>query len=125
MKTIAKTLGVLSLILLATITFAQRKISGTVFIDGKPAGGIQVEANRTNSSYYTSFDGKYEIQISEKTKFLKFTFLDESKKLIYKQSFGGYQFQLGRKANAEISENRVLSLKIWKPSEGTRHGVFK
>ncbi|MBP7509536.1 MAG: hypothetical protein KA807_17115 [Prolixibacteraceae bacterium] len=81
MKTTAKTLGVLSLVLLATITFAQRKITGTVFLDGKPAGGIQVEANRTNSSYYTSFDGKYEIQISDKTKYLKFTFLDESKKL--------------------------------------------
>ncbi len=81
MKTIARTLGIISLVLLANFTFAQRKVTGTVFLDGKPAGGIQVEANKTNSSYYTSFDGKYEIQISAKTKYLKFTFLDDSKKL--------------------------------------------
>ena len=81
MKTITKALGIFLLMLLATATFAQRKITGTVYIKGQPAAGIQVSANKTSSSYYTSFDGKYELQISDKTKILKFTFLDESKKL--------------------------------------------
>jgi tetratricopeptide (TPR) repeat protein len=81
MKAKTRTLGIFLLMLLTTATFAQRKITGTVYIKGEPAAGIQVDANKTNSSYYTSFDGKYELQISEKTKYLKFTFLDDSKKL--------------------------------------------
>jgi hypothetical protein len=81
MRAITKTIGVLILLLVVSTTFAQRKITGVIYNNGEPAGGILVEANKSNDSYYTSFDGKYELTISEKTKFLRFTFLDESKKL--------------------------------------------
>lgn len=66
---------------MASSTFAQRTISGVVYNNGEPAGGILVEAHKSNDSYYTSFDGKYEIKISPKTKFIRFTFLDDSKKV--------------------------------------------
>ncbi|HPR32370.1 MAG TPA: tetratricopeptide repeat protein [Prolixibacteraceae bacterium] len=80
MKAMVRILSVGFLIIMVHSLFAQRKISGTVFMNGQPAAGILVEAQRTNDSYYTSFDGKFEIEIHEKSKFLKFTFLDESKK---------------------------------------------
>ncbi len=81
MKAMTKTFCAILLILVATTTFAQRKITGTVYNNGQPAAGILVEANKTNSTFYTSFDGVYELTISPKTNTLKFTFLDQSKKL--------------------------------------------
>jgi tetratricopeptide (TPR) repeat protein len=81
MKTIAQKFGVVFLLLLATTAFAQRKISGIVYKNGQPAAGIVVEAHKSNDSYYTSFDGKYELNISDKTKFLRFAYGDEVKKL--------------------------------------------
>lgn len=82
MKAITKTIGVLFLFLVSLSSFAQRTITGTVYNNGEPAGGIQVDAHKSNDSYYTSFDGKYQIKVSDKTKYLRFTFLDESKKLM-------------------------------------------
>jgi tetratricopeptide (TPR) repeat protein len=81
MKAMTKTFCAMLLILVATTTFAQRKITGTVYNNGQPAAGILVEANKTNATFYTSFDGVYELTISPKTTTLKFTFLDQSKKL--------------------------------------------
>ena len=82
MKAITRITGVLVLFLfVACATFAQRTVSGVVYNNGEPAAGIHVEAHKSNDSYYTSFDGKYEIKVSEKTKFIRFTFLDDSKKL--------------------------------------------
>jgi len=59
---------------------AQRVIKGTVYIDGEPAAGITVEAHK-GGSMMTSFDGKYEIEADAKSKYIKFTFIDESQKL--------------------------------------------
>ena len=58
-----------------------RVITGTVFREGKPGAGIIVEAHRSNASFMTSFDGKYEIKADSKSKYLKFTFIDEIKRL--------------------------------------------
>jgi len=63
-----------------TIAQAQRVIKGTVYMDGKPGAGITVEAHK-GGNMMTSFDGKYEIEADAKTKYIKFTFIDESKKL--------------------------------------------
>lgn len=82
MKAITRISSVIILFLMVTsAAIAQRTITGVVYNNGEPAGGILVEAHKSNDSYYTSFDGKYEIKVTEKTKFLRFTFLDESKKL--------------------------------------------
>lgn len=59
---------------------AQRMISGTVYRNGEPAAGINVEAHR-GSSMMTSFDGKYKVEADEKTKWIKFTYINESKRL--------------------------------------------
>ncbi len=63
-----------------TAAQAQRVIKGTVYMDGEPAAGINVEAHK-GGSMMTSFDGKYEIEADAKTKYIKFTFIDETKKL--------------------------------------------
>ncbi|WP_303922969.1 tetratricopeptide repeat protein [Draconibacterium sediminis] len=59
---------------------AQRVVKGTVYIDGEPAAGITVEAHK-GGEMMTSFDGKYEVEADEKSKYIRFTFIDESKKL--------------------------------------------
>ena len=59
---------------------AQRVIKGTVYKNGEPAAGIMVEAHR-GGSMMTSFDGKYEVEAHKKTKWIKFTFLNETKRL--------------------------------------------
>jgi len=75
------TLLIATLALLAVSNaVAQRVIKGTVYQDGEPAAGITVEAHR-GGTMLTSFDGKYEVEAHEKTKWLKFTFINESKRL--------------------------------------------
>jgi len=70
-----------SLVLAAVTTIqAQRVIKGTVYREGEPAAGVTVEAHR-GGSMMTSFDGKYEIEADEKTKWIRFTFINESERL--------------------------------------------
>jgi len=64
----------------ATISVAQRVIKGTVYMDGKPAAGITVEAHK-GGNMMTSFDGLYEVEADAKTKWIKFTFIDETQKI--------------------------------------------
>jgi tetratricopeptide (TPR) repeat protein len=59
---------------------AQRVIKGTVYREGKPAAGVTVEAHR-GGNMMTSFDGKYEVEASDKTKWIRFTFINESERL--------------------------------------------
>jgi tetratricopeptide (TPR) repeat protein len=70
-----------SLVLVAVTTIqAQRVIKGTVYREGKPAAGVTVEAHR-GGTMMTSFDGKYEVEASDKTKWIRFTFINESERL--------------------------------------------
>jgi tetratricopeptide (TPR) repeat protein len=79
-----------SIVLLAVNdSMAQRIIEGTVYKDGEPAAGITVEAHR-GSSMMTSFDGKYKVEADAKSKFLKFTYIDESKKLDLDENSGDH-----------------------------------
>lgn len=64
----------------ATTLQAQRVIKGTVYRDGEPAAGITVEVHR-GGTMLTGFDGKYELEAHEKSKWIKFTYIDETKKL--------------------------------------------
>ena len=56
--------------------FAQRVIKGTVYREGKPAAGITVEAHR-GGTMMTSFDGKYEVEASSNSKWIKFTYITD------------------------------------------------
>ncbi|MBC8004940.1 MAG: hypothetical protein H7X84_05660 [Verrucomicrobia bacterium] len=60
---------------------AQRVIKGTVYRDGKVAAGVTVEAHKSSEKFMTSFDGLYEITVPSSSKYLKFTFIDESKRV--------------------------------------------
>ncbi len=76
MKSLSRITFLFALIVFAAVnlTMAQRVIKGTVYMDGKPAAGITVEAHK-GSSMITSFDGKYEVTADPKSKYLKFTSL--------------------------------------------------
>ncbi|MFY9154325.1 MAG: tetratricopeptide repeat protein [Prolixibacteraceae bacterium] len=60
---------------------AQRVIKGTVYREGKLAAGVLVEAHKSKDQFRTSFDGLYEISVPDNCKYLKFTFIDDSRKL--------------------------------------------
>jgi len=78
LKTI--TLFAMLVALMSFSSLAQRVITGTVYREGKPAAGVTVEAHKSSESFMTSFDGKYTINADPKTKFLKFTFIDDSRR---------------------------------------------
>jgi tetratricopeptide (TPR) repeat protein len=56
-------------------------------MEGKPGAGITVEAHK-GGDMMTSFDGKYEVAADPKTKWLKFTYIDETKKLDLDENSG-------------------------------------
>lgn len=61
---------------------AQRVIKGTIYREGKPAAGVTVELHRSSQkNVMTSFDGKYEITGDDKSKWIRFVFIDESKRV--------------------------------------------
>ena len=66
---------------LAWSAAGQRVIRGTVYRDGKPAAGVTVEAHHGANSAFTDFDGKYEVTTDDKAKWIRFTFIDESKRI--------------------------------------------
>ncbi len=58
-----------------------RIIKGTVYREGKPAAGVKVTAHKCKRSYFTSFDGKYELKADMDSKWIKFAFEDKEEKL--------------------------------------------
>ena len=64
----------------ATTLQAQRVVKGTVYRDGEPAAGITVEVHR-GGTMLTGFDGQYELEAHEKSKWIKFTYINDTKKL--------------------------------------------
>lgn len=88
-------------IVAVTASFAQRVIKGTVYIDGGLAAGIEVVAHK-GGSMMTSFDGKYEVEADVKTKYIRFIFIDETKKLTIEGKPGDtFDFAF----NGEIPDN--------------------
>lgn len=60
---------------------AQHVIKGTIYREGKVAAGVTVEAQKSRETFMTSFDGKYQITVPDKCKYIKFTFIDDSRKV--------------------------------------------
>jgi len=84
MKTVVHKSILISLIFVgfALTTHAQRVVRGTVYREGKPAAGVYVEMHRsTQKNVMTGFDGKYEITGDDKSKWIRFAFIDESKRV--------------------------------------------
>lgn len=84
MKPLFSSINLLTIVLIVMTGIpgiAQRVIKGTVYRGGEPAAGVVVEAHKSRDSYRISFDGKYEIEADEKSKYLKFTFIDDSRRL--------------------------------------------
>ncbi len=69
------TFGILS------INASPRVLKGTVYRNGKPASGVVVTVHKSRATYFTSFDGKYELKADTKSQWIKFTFNDQSTKL--------------------------------------------
>lgn len=51
-----------------------RIIKGTISRDGKPVPGALVTVHKSKSSYFTSFDGKYEVKAESKSKWIQYSF---------------------------------------------------
>ncbi|HYQ58082.1 MAG TPA: tetratricopeptide repeat protein [Draconibacterium sp.] len=83
MKTILRISFLFAAVVIAgtTVAQAQRILKGTVYMDGEPAAGVTVEAHKGGDGMMTSFDGKYEVEADEKSKYINFTFINEKKKL--------------------------------------------
>jgi tetratricopeptide (TPR) repeat protein len=83
MKTFVHRCLLLALVVVGMILSAnaQRVIKGVVYREGKPAAGVTVEIQRSSQKVMTSFDGVYEVQGDDKSKWLRFTFIDESKRV--------------------------------------------
>jgi hypothetical protein len=64
-----------------SINAIPRVLKGTVYHNGKPASGVLVTVHKSRATYFTSFDGKYELKADTKTRWIKFTFNDQSTKL--------------------------------------------
>ena len=103
MKALARISFLFALIVLMAVgsSMAQRVIKGTVYMDGKPAAGVTVEAHK-GSTMMTSFDGKYEVTADPKSKYIKFTLMatNESKK-----------FDLDEQKNT-LNQNRTHDLDL-------------
>lgn len=94
MRTFAHKSIVFALIVMgmALSSSAQRVIKGIVYREGKPAAGVTVEIHRGSQPAYTSFDGVYEVQGDDKSKWIKFTFIDESKRIDLPADVSTYDF---------------------------------
>lgn len=106
MKTlIQKTILFASVVLLAsTLSVAQRVIKGTVYREGKPAAGVTVEAHK-GGTMMTSFDGQYQVDADAKSKWLKFTFIDEIKRMDLAENSGDViDFAMDGKMPGEAEE---------------------
>lgn len=62
-------------------SIAQKTITGTVYRDNKPAAGVTIEIHQGITSGFTDFDGKYKVITKGNPKWIKFIFLDETKKI--------------------------------------------
>ncbi|MDD4108523.1 MAG: hypothetical protein PHH93_07375, partial [Prolixibacteraceae bacterium] len=107
MKAVIRTIFLISAfsIALSTNVEAQRIIKGTVYREGKPAAGVTVEAHK-GGNMMTSFDGKYEVKAHPKTKWLKFTYINDTRKfVIFKKQGDVFDFAFdGNIPTGEISE---------------------
>lgn len=84
MKTLLIKSIFLTLVFGSMVTFSavgQRVIKGTVYREGKVQAGVTVGAHKTNETFMTSFDGLYEITVSDKSKYLTFSFINDKRKV--------------------------------------------
>ena len=106
MKSVFRITLLIAAIMMASVMHmqAQRVIKGTVYNNGEPAAGVNVEANR-GGSMMTSFDGKYEVEADSKTKWIRFTSVTDSKKLDISDKQGNeFDFAFDGKMPGETQE---------------------
>lgn len=94
---------------------AQRVIKGIVYREGKPAAGVTVEAHRGTNTAFTDFDGKYEVTTDSKAKWIKFTFIDQSKRLDLTETSGdeidfSFDGKIPEKVDADLVGVNLKSL---------------
>ncbi|MBK6283103.1 MAG: tetratricopeptide repeat protein [Draconibacterium sp.] len=113
MKTLSRIGFLFALIVFAAINsaMAQKTIKGTVYMDGEPAAGVTVEAHK-GSTMMTSFDGKYEVTVDPKSKYIKYTLMatGESKRFdLGENSVGEIDFAFTGSLPGEGGSEEVVS----------------
>ena len=78
MKTLIHKIILLAFLIgaVTTVVNAQRVVTGTVYREGKPAAGINVEIHRGTKAL-SDFDGKFEVTGDDKSKWMRFAFVNE------------------------------------------------
>ncbi|HRX10513.1 MAG TPA: tetratricopeptide repeat protein [Draconibacterium sp.] len=113
MKTLSRIGFLFALIVFAAVNsaVAQKTIKGTVYMDGEPAAGVTVEAHK-GSTMMTSFDGKYEVTVDPKSKYIKYTLMatGESKRFdLNENSVGEIDFAFTGSLPGEGGTEEVVS----------------
>ncbi|QZT36469.1 tetratricopeptide repeat protein [Halosquirtibacter xylanolyticus] len=131
MKAIFKrTLMLMIAISLSSVAaLAQKKITGVVYKEGKPAAGVEVSAHKSKDSFFTSFDGKYELTISSKSKYIRFAFPDKEEKLdiegkegnVFNYNYGGKPFEAPKAAVGGVNLGSHSELAKAKNADYTRN----
>jgi tetratricopeptide (TPR) repeat protein len=115
MKTFVRKSILFALVVVGLVmsTSAQRVIRGTVYREGKPAAGVHVEMHRSSQNMvYTGFDGKYEITGDDKSKWIRFTSVEESKRVDLPANVTTFDFPMDGVAPEEgDAEEGGVSLK--------------
>lgn len=86
-----------------------RMIKGVVYCEGKPAKGVHVTVHKSKASYFTSFDGKYQVNAENKSKWIKFSLADREfvKELDPNESdYLDVQFPSKKEGDASVRPNR-------------------
>lgn len=94
MKTLVRKSILFALVVVGVVinANAQRVVKGIVYREGKPAAGIEVEIHRNSQKVLTGFDGAYEVKGDDKSKWIRFTFIDESKRIDLPEGVNEYNF---------------------------------
>jgi hypothetical protein len=88
------------------LSASTRIIKGTITKEGKPVSGALVTVHKSKSSYFTSFDGKYEVKAESRSKWIKYSFSGlEYKKELDPNSGDYVDFQLPVKISGPDSAN--------------------
>jgi tetratricopeptide (TPR) repeat protein len=91
--------------MISTGLYAQRTVKGTVYNNGEPAAGVNVEVHR-GGSMMTSFDGKFELEASDKSRWIRFTSVTESKRLDISEKPGDtFDFAFDGKIPSDTDDN--------------------
>ncbi len=91
---------------------AQRVVKGTVYNNGEPAAGVTVEVHR-GGSMMTSFDGKYELEADDRSRWIRFTSVTDSERFDISDKQGNqFDFAFDGKIPGDSDEEEGIDVNL-------------